>query len=183
MRSSFTLPSLTSETLCLLHKCTLKKDLTEGRALHATLIHHGLDSIPFWADHLIRLFTSCQSLVESNRVFSRVSQPSIYTWNAIISAHAKLGHPEHVFSLYETMTMNSIMEKMKRECGVMDKMKNINRECCTGPDRVTLLSLLKCCGLNASRRRYVHHHVVLHGLESDVVLASALVDINAKCGL
>lgn len=146
--------------LSLLQDCTAKKDHSAGRRLHHLFVKNGLDSIPFWGDHLIRLFTSCESLPEAKQAFCRVSEPTLYTWNAIIAAHVKLGDSDTAFALYDAM-----------------------QQCHLKPDRVMLLSLLKACShSDMCRSRLLHHQIVRNGLESDAIVGSALVDMNAKCG-
>eukprot|EP00250_Pteridium_aquilinum_P015199 c22439_g1_i1 orf=435-2396(+) len=143
--------------LSLLRACTLKRDLAAGKHLHLLLASHGLDAIPFCADGLIRLFALSGSLRDAHRAFTRVSKPSLYTWNAIISAHVMLGTPETLFALYNSMLQCSFL-----------------------PDRVMLLSLLKVCDI--PQGMVLHHQIVSCGLESDSVIASTLVDVNAKNG-
>ncbi|KAI5079202.1 hypothetical protein GOP47_0006873, partial [Adiantum capillus-veneris] len=141
----------------LFRECTLKRDLAAVQHLQLLLASHGLDIICFCADHLIRLFALSNSLSNAQQAFARVSKPSLYTWNAIIYAHAMLGTPNASFMLYQSML-----------------------QCCLLPDRVMLLSLLKACDIPQSM--LLHHHIVSYGFESDTVLATALANVHAKNG-
>ncbi|MCO5573298.1 hypothetical protein L7F22_027067 [Adiantum nelumboides] len=141
----------------LFRECTPKKDLAAVRYLLLLLASHGLDTIPFCADHLIRLFALSNSLCNARQAFVRVSKPSLYTWNAIIYAHVMLGTPDASFMLYHSML-----------------------QCCLLPDRVMLLSLLKAC--DTPQSMHLHHHIVSYGFESDTVLASSLASVHANNG-
>lgn len=144
----------------LLHKCVRQKDLIATRRVHSLMISNGLDSTAVLCDHLIRLFVSCGSLVEANQVFGKVSRPTVYTWNAIILAHAKLGETKRALEMYHTML----------EMGIR-------------ADKVTFLCVLKACGDTGSidQGRLVHGQITSSGLESDINIGNTLVDMYAKC--
>lgn len=76
---------------CILLECMKKEDLKAGREAHCLIVQGGLDSDTFLGSHLIRMFASCGSLFEANQVFRRLPHPSVFTWSAIILAHANLG--------------------------------------------------------------------------------------------
>ena len=104
----------------LLQQCIKRKDLIAGRHAYSFMINVGFDSIPVLLDHLIRLFAACGSQVDANDVFSKMSRPSVYTWNAMISAHANLDDHAKALVLYHQMWHKKIL-----------------------PDRYTFLSILK----------------------------------------
>ncbi|KAI5061854.1 hypothetical protein GOP47_0022393 [Adiantum capillus-veneris] len=136
------------------HGCS--KDPTCAKKLHSLMVHNKLDRVPVLADHLIRLFVSCGCLDKAQVVFSRVSKPSVYTWNAILTAHSKLGNIDVVFELFCKMLKSGLK-----------------------PDRVTMLCVLKACG-NASsgeKGRLVHEEIIGSDMDLDLILGSALVDM------
>eukprot|EP00249_Psilotum_nudum_P015898 c25573_g4_i3 orf=469-948(+) len=145
---------------CLLRSCTGKKDLAAVKRVQSLVVHSGLDSISFLADHLIRLFASCGSLYEANRVFSKVAKPSVYTWSAIISANAKLGQGERALELYHRM-QQLYMKSSK----------------------YVYIAVLKACTktVDLTQGRLIHGQIVESGLISDLVIGSTLVDMYAKC--
>lgn len=106
----------------LLQECLKRRDLNAGKQVHSLMISSGLSSVAFLGDHLIRLFAVCGSLADANQIFCNIPKPTTYTWNAIISAHEKLGKPEKALALYH---------KMQQEG--------------SNPDRITILCVLKAC--------------------------------------
>lgn len=99
-----TQPHLTKDDLYqLLQGCLERKELVAGRCAHSLMINSGLQSVAVLGDHLIRLFAACGSLHDANLVFCNIANPSPYTWHAIISAHAALGHDERALYLYQQM--------------------------------------------------------------------------------
>lgn len=146
---------------CLLQCCIKRKVLTAARQVRSLMVNTGLDSITFLRDHLIRLFALCGSLHEANEIFGKVAKPSIYTWNAIISAHEKLGEGKEIFKLFCKMQDDGLR-----------------------PDKVTFLCILKASGSIGSLQqgRLIHNEVIEKALDADVVVGSTLVDMYSKCG-
>ncbi|MCO5548278.1 hypothetical protein L7F22_001735 [Adiantum nelumboides] len=140
--------------------CAKRKDLIDARRMQCLMVDDGQDGIAFWNDHLIRLFADCGSLQEADRAFWKVVEPTVFTWNAIISAHAKLSEPRAALQLYARM----------QEIGVP-------------PDVVTYISILKACGSigDLAQGRIIHSKVTLNGLETDVNLGSTLISVYTKC--
>lgn len=149
------------DVFALLQDSIKKKDLASGRRLQALLQTHKLDSDAYWGDHLIRLFAACDKLPEADRAFCMVKKPSVYTWSAIISAHVKLTQDERAIQLFFDMLRGG-----------------------TRPDKITFLSSLKACKNLGSARHtmLMHDRIIKDGLQSDNVIANALVDVHAQCG-
>eukprot|EP00250_Pteridium_aquilinum_P017426 c23625_g11_i5 orf=599-1879(+) len=114
-------------------------------------------------DHLIRLYASKGSLREANDAFLKISHPSTYTWNAIISAHAKLGDEHTAIALFHQMQ------------GAKGNIR---------PNRVTFLTLLKAShSIRAIREGMLIHDCVNRSeYACDGVVGNTLVDMYAKCG-
>ena len=138
------------------------KELENAKRIHLIVIHNKLERVSVLGDHLIRLFVSCASLTDAQRVFLRIPKPSIYTWNAIISAHVTLGESCGALSLYHEM----------KEKGVQ-------------PDIVTFISMLKtCCKMGMLRQcMVIHEHIIRGGFELELVLGNALLDMYCKYGI
>eukprot|EP00250_Pteridium_aquilinum_P028235 c36821_g1_i1 orf=2-484(-) len=145
--------------LGLLQACLKQKNLADARLMYNRVIDNGLDSSLFFRDHLIRLFALCGSLLEANRIFRNTRKPSVFTWNAIISAHANAGEGQRAFNLYEQMKGEGI-----------------------APNRITYLSILKVC-LSMSdldQGRLIHKEIDASKCKFDMVVNNALIDTYAK---
>lgn len=146
---------------CLVQDHTQRKDLKAGRHLLCSIVSNGLDSVTDLADYLIRMFTSCVSLPEADLIFLRFAKPTLYTWQAIISAHALLGDGKRAIELFHRLQQQGFK-----------------------PCKYIFLSALKAIGKlkHLPEGRIAHTQVLQSGLESDVVVASTLIDMYAKCG-
>lgn len=147
----------------LLQYCLELKDLSAARKVHGLIISNGLDSLTVLLDHLIRLFSLSGSLQASYQVFLKISIGSVYTWNAIISAHAQFGEYKRALDLFNMMHQN--VEVM--------------------PDKITYLCVLQACGnlKNVDSGRVIHEKIVASGLDSDLAIGSSLVHMYAQCGI
>ncbi|KAI5061597.1 hypothetical protein GOP47_0024102 [Adiantum capillus-veneris] len=145
----------------LLQGCIEKSDLEACRIVHRLMVDSGFDGTVVLVDHLIRLFTSYRSLGDANRVFNRLHQPTIHTWNALLTAHTKLGQEQRALYLFHTMDQWGIK-----------------------PDIVTFLCALKACSNlhNIDNGRLVHKQVMNLELGSNTILGNAIIDMYAKCG-
>lgn len=144
----------------LLQDCIKRRDLAAGRYAYSLIITAGLDSIVVLQDLLIRLFAFCGKLEEANVVFDRVSNPSVHTWNAIISANTELENPERAFALYH-------------------KMRQRGME----PNKFIFLSILRLCSSTKAleQGRMTHKEIRESGLLSDVFVGNTVVDMYIKC--
>lgn len=145
----------------LLQGCNEKKDLVAVRRVHSLMVNNRLDRISVLGDHLIRLFASCGSLLEANKAFRKVLNPRIFTWNAIISAHAKLGAGKKALELYHEMQQRGIE-----------------------PDKFTISCVLKVCGSIGAigEGMLIHDRMMKRGLTPDLAVGNALIDMFCKCG-
>eukprot|EP00250_Pteridium_aquilinum_P008242 c17797_g1_i2 orf=176-2521(+) len=145
-----------------LQVCNKKRDLAGGRQVQSLMIMGDLNRLAALGDHLIRLFAACSgTLLESSLVFCTITQPTSYTWQAIIFAHATMEQYEKALQLYTRMQEEGFVP-----CGFV------------------LSSTLKACGHLACTHhgRSIHDHLVAYGLEGNLILGSSLVDMYAKCG-
>ncbi|KAH6559088.1 hypothetical protein KP509_1Z028800 [Ceratopteris richardii] len=153
---------LNEENVCsLIHACTFHKDLSAAKYLHSIFIELGIHTVSFVGDHIIRMYESCKNLQSALRAFHQVSYPSLYTWNAIISAHSS--HDEHAiaFNLFNSMLQQRIY-----------------------PDKFTFL-----CALKASKKffdhslcRLLHDLILKMNFEDNQMVMNTIIDIYAKCG-
>ncbi|KAI5068452.1 hypothetical protein GOP47_0016797 [Adiantum capillus-veneris] len=147
----------------LLHECTRSPpaDLSSCRSIHASLANIGLDTLSFAADHLLRAFSLLGSLPKADLVFSKVIRPTLFTWNAIISAHSEHGDADSSLMLYRHFHEEGF-----------------------NPDKFTFFAVLKACSVDLliAEGRLIHKQILLGDLAWVEVLAITLMDMYAKGG-
>ncbi|XP_020107288.1 pentatricopeptide repeat-containing protein At2g33760-like [Ananas comosus] len=135
--------------------------LHHGRLLHQHALCFGLAPDPFVSAALVHMYSSCGDVASARKVFDAMPRRDRVSWTSMASAYAHNG------CALEALEFVALM----RRSGV-------------APGRVGLLSaLLACARLGASRRgECFHGFAVAAGFEPDVLVATALVDMYAKCG-
>ena len=129
--------------------------------MHCLMIGNGIDSDSFLSDHLIRFFATYGSALDAYIVFNRVGNPTVYTWQAIISAYMSSGENQKAIYTFNEMQQYGIK-----------------------PDKVTYLYALRICSMLGSLQqgRRIHEQVLESGFISDLAIGSTLIDMYASCG-
>eukprot|EP01018_Ginkgo_biloba_P029526 Gb_22656 [translate_table: standard] len=151
--NQFTLASITGA-------CASLAALEEGTQIHNQIIKTGYESNVFVCSALVDLYGKCGSVEDARKVFDRMPKNTV-SWNAMISGFAQNGQGE---------------EALKHFCQM--------QVACIRPNEVTYPSVLSACAslVALGQGMKIHNHTIKTGLEFDVFVGSALVDMYAKCG-
>ncbi|MQM00881.1 hypothetical protein Taro_033619 [Colocasia esculenta] len=150
----------------LLRACAASNSQKQGLLLHQKAVALGLHHDPVVCRSLVTFYLSCNLLEPARVVFDHADDdPSdISLWNALLAAYAKnrLLHRDAVL-LFNRLRMSPHLR----------------------PDSYTYPSVLKAyAGLGGGKEGgKMHAQVVKSGCGADVVVASSLVGMYAKCNL
>lgn len=147
--------------ISVLHAIAKLGALDEGKRVHGLIKQSGLERDVRVATTLISMYSKCESLGHACRVFDSILERNVVSWNAIVAAYA---HNEHGSEALKSFW------QMQRE-GFK-------------PDKATFTSALSACAsLGALEHgEEIHSQIEQAGLETDVRVGNALVDMYAKCG-
>ncbi|XP_057863265.2 pentatricopeptide repeat-containing protein At4g02750 [Cryptomeria japonica] len=114
---------------------------------------------------LISMYVKCGSLMEGRKVFDEMGERDGFSWNAMISGYRREGYSHEALKLFYQM---------------QGKGRGRNPT----PDQFVFASILPACAKIGALEQgiNIHHNIIESGFSSDVVVASALVDMYAKCG-
>ncbi|XP_022934053.1 pentatricopeptide repeat-containing protein At2g36730-like [Cucurbita moschata] len=145
----------------LLKACATLAALQEGKQFHAVAIKCGLDLDVYVRNTLINFYGSCKTMSSARKVFDEMSERTLVSWNAIITA------------CVENLCFDEAIDYFL-------KMGNHGFE----PDETTMVVILSACTElgNLSLGRWVHSQVVGRGMVLNVQLGTAFVDMYAKSG-
>jgi pentatricopeptide repeat protein len=145
----------------LLQACGDIKALAEGRQVHTHILKNVINQNVFLETNVVTMYGKCESIAEARLVFDGISNPNVFSWNAIIRGYAAQANNEEVLALYYQM----------RRVGIL-------------PDSFTFVNVLKACTSlgNLEQGKEVHEDVVRCGLDSDVYVGNALATMYAKRG-
>ncbi|CAN0905510.1 Pentatricopeptide repeat-containing protein At5g27110 [Linum grandiflorum] len=154
-----TIPKLIS----LLKNCNASKSLLQAKLIHQKILTLGLQNNVVLCKSLINLYSSCSCYGFAGLVFRSIENPlDISLWNCLMAAYTKNLMYIEAVDLFQTLLHYP----------------------CLKPDCFTYPNVLKACGaLNwILPGRVMHGHFVKSGYVFDVVIASSLVRLYAKCG-
>ncbi|KAJ7530982.1 hypothetical protein O6H91_14G027300 [Diphasiastrum complanatum] len=145
----------------LLKECNRKKDKDAGRKVQTLAAKSGLETNLFLANHLIRFFSSCGSLIEAVKVFCKLPKKDSHIWTSMIAAYSKHGQGDKSIKLYHEM-----------------------RDSLDKPDVHTFVAVLNACvNTNSLTQGYlIHTHILQNGLDSNVYIGNSLINMYSKCG-
>ncbi|XP_057853781.2 pentatricopeptide repeat-containing protein At5g66520 [Cryptomeria japonica] len=147
----------------LLQICIHKKALSLGKKVHSYITHRRFSFATRTTLHnkLIYMYVKCGSLVDARNVFDHMRERDVVSWNTIIAAYKRHGCPHEAVTLFHCMQQTGLQ-----------------------PDRFTVASILPACAKIGALEQGmdIHKSIKDTGILSDVVVATALINMYAKCG-
>ncbi|KAJ7943471.1 Pentatricopeptide repeat [Quillaja saponaria] len=145
----------------LFKACARAKAIEEGKQLHCLAIKLELNQNIYVCPTLINMYTECHDIDAARRVFNKITEPCVVTYNAIIMSYARSNRPTKALALFRELQASSVK-----------------------PTDVTMLSVLSSCALLGALDlgRWIHEYVKKNGFDLYVKVNTALIDMYAKCG-
>ncbi|XP_031500402.1 pentatricopeptide repeat-containing protein At3g03580 [Nymphaea colorata] len=149
----FTLPSL-------INACAGLIDLETGKKLHERAIALGFEFDIYVANSLIDMYAKCGSLNDAHKLFVKIPQRDIVSWNALISGYASNKQWDEALLLYYEFRLSRLE-----------------------PDLFTVGSVLLVCGGAGDLLEGQLTHGIAHkiGIERNISVGNALLSMYAKC--
>ncbi|XP_057830827.2 pentatricopeptide repeat-containing protein At2g03880, mitochondrial-like [Cryptomeria japonica] len=149
--------------LQLWQKRILKNALSQGKILHSFIAYRRFSfaSCTTFHNNLINLYVKCGRLVDATKVFDQMKERNTVSWNTIIAAYQRSGYPHEAVTLFHQMQRTGFR-----------------------PDQFTFSSVLPACARMGAldQGMDIHQNIKDRGILLNVVVATALVDMYAKCG-
>ncbi|KAL3824187.1 hypothetical protein ACJIZ3_020216 [Penstemon smallii] len=147
----------------VLKACAYLFALGEGKQAHAHVLKHGFSSDVYINNSLIHFYSSCGCSESSRKVFDKMPERSLVSWNVIIDSLVQMGEFEDAVRLFTEM--NKWFE----------------------PDGYTVQSVIDACaGLGALSMGMWAHAYILKKCQIDAsfdnLIQNSLVEMYSKCG-
>ncbi|VFQ63301.1 unnamed protein product [Cuscuta campestris] len=146
----------------LLKTCASLSALSFGIQLHSMAHKLGLSSEPFTASALVSFYCKTSFLDNAQKVFDEMLDRDEVCFSSIIVGLAQNRRPVEAMSYFLEM----------KRCGVASTTHSVSATLRAASE----MALLEQC-------RTLHGHAARTGLDSDVVVRSALIDGYGRCGL
>lgn len=182
----------------LLKECSKRFDGPTGRAIHVHVVKFGYEGDVYVQNALINLYSECGVLVDARKVFDEMPNRDVVSWNSMIVGSLRNGGVDSALELFKEMkerrniiTWNSVITglvqggRAKEALGIFHEMQNPDNDMnVVQPDKITVASALAACAsLGAiDHGKWVHSYLERSGIECDMVIGTALVDMYGKCG-
>ncbi|KAH7427421.1 hypothetical protein KP509_10G043800 [Ceratopteris richardii] len=147
--------------LSVLSACASLYSLRFGLMVHSIIINAGIDLNPFIGSSLINMYAKCGNLHLVHRVFEQIPFKDTVLWTAIVSGYEQQSEYGKALQVFDDMLATSI-----------------------NPNEFTFVSVLNACTGVASLDlgMIVYSNIVESGIECNMHIASALIDMYGKCG-
>lgn len=167
-------------------------DLLCGRMCHGYVLRNGLEGWDSICNTMIDMYMKCGKQEMACRIFDHMSNKTVVSWNSLIAGLIKNGDVEsarEVFSempgrdhiSWNTMLGGLTQENMFEEAMELFRVMLSER---IKVDRVTMVGVASACGYLGALdlAKWIYAYIEKNGIHCDMQLATALVDMFARCG-
>ncbi|GAV76730.1 PPR domain-containing protein/PPR_2 domain-containing protein/PPR_3 domain-containing protein, partial [Cephalotus follicularis] len=135
--------------------------IEEGRVVHGYATRRGIGCFDeVFETSLMDMYIKCGAPRMAACVFREMRIRTIGSWNAMIAGHLQIGQPLEALDLFYLMVREKVL-----------------------PDLITLANVMLCCAdlKYLLKGKIIHGYIVRSGIQLDVIIATALVDVYSKC--
>nr|KYP66619.1 Pentatricopeptide repeat-containing protein At3g51320 family [Cajanus cajan] len=162
--------------VCVATACGRSGRLKEGRSVHGSVVRMLVRSSLILDTALIDMYCKCRRVEVARRVFERMGERNLVSWNAMILGHCIRGSPEDGLSLFDGMVG---VGKMKGgvESGESPRLL---------PDEVTFIGVLCACAraeLLAEGRSHFKQMTDVFGVKPNYGHFWCMANLLANVGL
>ena len=145
----------------VLKRCLKEKDLRVAREVHYCIVKSRMEQDKYVASTLLNVYIRCGSLQDARQVFDALAKKSVIDWTVMIGGYVQHNRGKDAMQLFHQMRQEHVQA-----------------------DKITYLNILKACAgpLSLKWGREVHVLIRRDGLESDIRVGTALIQMYAKCG-
>ncbi|KAI3973647.1 hypothetical protein MKW92_023241 [Papaver armeniacum] len=131
-----------------------------GKCIHGCALKSQFELDPYVSTALLDLYTKCENFSDALKIFKETPQKDVILWSFMISRYSQSGRSEEAADLFNQM-----------------------RKAFVVPNQFTLASVLQACATMECIKlgEQTHCHVLKVGLDTDIFVSNALMDVYAKC--
>ncbi|XP_059633567.1 pentatricopeptide repeat-containing protein At1g33350 [Cornus florida] len=150
--------------VCALSACGHTGMLQLGKCIHGYIYRNGIGHDKFISNALVDMYGKCGSLKEARRIFDKIPNRNLTSWNSMINCFALHGQSESAIGVFEEMMQSGHDVK---------------------PDGVTFVGLLNACthgGLVEQGRYYFDLMIRDYLIEPQIEHYGCLIDLLGRAG-
>nr|XP_034594831.1 pentatricopeptide repeat-containing protein At2g03380, mitochondrial-like [Setaria viridis] len=81
------------------------RDLSLGRSIHGIAVRLGVVDYDVVVNALVDMYAKCQAVLEANRIFGRILNKDVVTWNSMIAGYAENSMGDDALMLFKQMRL------------------------------------------------------------------------------
>nr|GMD51835.1 pentatricopeptide repeat-containing protein At3g02330 [Ipomoea batatas] len=181
-----------NQTFChIFRECSRRKALYAGKQAHALMVTSGFEPTVYVTNCLILMYTRCSDFNYADKVFDRMPNRDVATWNAMISRYSAVGDLGNAQMMFDCMPERDVISWNSMMSGYLqngDCQKSVEvfgemgREGIAFDSATFVIILKTCLALeNYGLGLQVHGLGIKLGLVMDVMTGTAILDMYAKC--
>ncbi|KAK0576065.1 hypothetical protein LWI29_011291 [Acer saccharum] len=147
----------------VINVCAKTEDLEMGKLIHGLVVVGGLGGRVFVTNSLIDMYCKCGKIDQARLLFEKSDELDNVSWNSLISGYVRIGANEEIFRILVKMHRNGL-----------------------DLTTYTMGCVLRACGTDFDDSviygRILHGCTLKLGLDLDIVVGTALLDMYAKTG-
>lgn len=177
----------------LLKSCAKAGANHEGKQIHAQILKLGLECDAFVHTSLINMYAQNGELQFARLVFDKSTFRDAVSFTALITGYASRGYMEDARRLFDEIPVRDVVSwnamiagyaqchRFEEALALFEKMRKLK----VPPNESTMLTVLSSCAQSGSVelgswvQSWIEDH---HGLDSNLRLINALIDMYSKCG-
>jgi len=151
-----------------LKACCLIADQDCGKCIHSCVVKSGFEADAYTATGLLHMYVSCADMKSGLKVFDNIPKWNVVAWTCLIAGFVNNNQPNEALKVFEDMS----------HWGVE-------------PNEITMVNALIACArsrdIDSGRR--IHQLIRKAGYDpfmstsnSNIILATAILEMYAKCG-
>lgn len=180
-------------TLSAISSCSQLKNVLLGKSCHGYVLRNGFESWDNVSNALIDMYMKCRKQDTAVKIFDRMMNKTVVTWNSIIAGYIENGDVDAAWETFNTMpeknivSWNTIIGGLVQE-GMFEEaievFRSMQSEEGVDADGVTMMSIASACGhLGAlDLAKWIYYYVEKNKIQLDVKLGTTLVDMFSRCG-
>ncbi|KAK7316776.1 hypothetical protein RJT34_00488 [Clitoria ternatea] len=172
--------------------CSRLLNIQTGISVHALAVKIGIEGYVSLQNALIHLYSSCERILDAQKLFNDSVLLDDISWNSMISGYLRCGSIEKAKTLFYSMPERDVVswsamisgyaqhERFSEALALFQEMQLHGIR----PDEFVLVSVISSCTHLAALDlgKWIHAYISKNKLRVNVILGTTLIDMYMKCG-
>ncbi|XP_009802509.1 pentatricopeptide repeat-containing protein At3g22690 [Nicotiana sylvestris] len=167
-------------------------DVFLGKQCHAYILRNGLENWDSIGNAIIDMYMKCGCQEWACRVFDRMSNKTVVSWNSLMAGFLRNGDVEAACRTFDEMpesdivSWNTIIGGLVQQSMFEDAIHlfRVMQNEGIKADRVTMVSVASACGYLGANdiAKWIYNYIEKYEIHLNMQLSTALIDMFARCG-